>query len=181
MKDSNLRDASADDKQSITSLFAERLRHWRRERGLSLKALAEKIGVSESTIVGYEQARKTPGIDKLMALATALNCPVTDLLGEAGSPEIAQEELQRQLTTAVTVARIAGCDCSLATPAEGYITIIPPPRISRNTDGEIITEAPVPVIMAESAFVSVFDAITYSVLVHSPDLREFVTNVLRQM
>lgn len=80
----NQRDAPADDKQAITAIFAKRLRYWRQERGLSLKALAKKAGVGEMTIVAYEQNIRTAGIDKVAALAKALDVTVTDLLDDCG-------------------------------------------------------------------------------------------------
>lgn len=55
---------------------------------MSQKALAEKIGVAEPTLAAYEYGRKTPGIDKLKAIAEVLEVPVAELLGADGGGDL---------------------------------------------------------------------------------------------
>jgi transcriptional regulator with XRE-family HTH domain len=56
----------------------------RRERlGLTLRALADRSGVSPSMISDIERRAKSPTISTLAALATALGVPVTALVDEA--------------------------------------------------------------------------------------------------
>ena len=83
----------ADNKQAVLDIFARNLRRWRQERGLSLKALAKKSGVSETSLLSYEQTRKVAGIDKLMALAEALDVTVSDLLDDGG--DVTEQRLWR--------------------------------------------------------------------------------------
>jgi HTH-type transcriptional regulator, competence development regulator len=54
----------------------------REEKGLSQKALATRIGVSDAYITMLETGkRKNPSLDILKKLAKALGVPVTELLG----------------------------------------------------------------------------------------------------
>ena len=55
-----------------------RLREWRDRRGLSLRTLAEKAGVSYVTIVRIEGGALSPTVAMLEKLATALDIDVRD-------------------------------------------------------------------------------------------------------
>lgn len=48
------------------------LRELRAKRQLSLDALGALTGILRADLIGYEHGRRTPGIDRLAALATAL-------------------------------------------------------------------------------------------------------------
>jgi len=53
----------------------------RQEKGLSQKALAEQVGVTDAYITMLESGkRKNPSLDILKKLAKALDVPVTELL-----------------------------------------------------------------------------------------------------
>ena len=52
--------------------FGEKIRAVRERRGLTLKEVAEKAGVSESLVSQIERNRVSPAIDTLLALADAL-------------------------------------------------------------------------------------------------------------
>jgi transcriptional regulator with XRE-family HTH domain len=54
----------------------------REEKGLSQKALAKRVGVTDAYITMLETGkRKNPSLDILKKLAKALGVPVTELLG----------------------------------------------------------------------------------------------------
>ena len=54
----------------------------REEKGLSQKALAERVGVTDAYITMLETGvRKNPSLVVLQRLAKALGVPVTELLG----------------------------------------------------------------------------------------------------
>jgi transcriptional regulator with XRE-family HTH domain len=54
----------------------------RQEKGLSQKALAEQVGVTDAYITMLESGkRKNPSLEILKKLAKALGVPVTALLG----------------------------------------------------------------------------------------------------
>lgn len=63
----------------------------RSELGLTLKDVAEALGVAESTILRYETSDiKNMGIDKIEALAKVLQCSPEYLLGWDSDLESAQ-------------------------------------------------------------------------------------------
>ena len=54
----------------------------RQEKGLSQKALAEQVGVTDAYITMLESGkRKNPSLDILKKIAKALGVPVAELLG----------------------------------------------------------------------------------------------------
>jgi transcriptional regulator with XRE-family HTH domain len=68
--------------------MGERLRAERRSRGLSLRALADRLGVSPSLISQIETGRAMPSVSTLYAIANELAVSVDALLfnGGEGSP-----------------------------------------------------------------------------------------------
>ena len=60
-------------------IFASNLQGLRRSRGLTQAQLADKIGVKQETVSGYERGKERPGIDTVVKLADAL-CASTDYL-----------------------------------------------------------------------------------------------------
>jgi len=60
-------------------VFGSRLRQARNAAGLSLRALADRVGVSQTAILKYEQGRISPASDLLMRLAKAVGLPVDHL------------------------------------------------------------------------------------------------------
>jgi transcriptional regulator with XRE-family HTH domain len=64
-----------------------RLREWRERRALTQVELAEKAGVSERSVAGYEAGHgaRPPTVRRL---AEALGIEVTDLMGDAAHPKV---------------------------------------------------------------------------------------------
>ena len=60
--------------------LADRIRHFRTERGLTVRALAAKLEISHQAIVSWEVGRNAPPVRRLDALADALGVTVPDLL-----------------------------------------------------------------------------------------------------
>lgn len=62
--------------------FGERLRRLRELRGMTLRQLADAVGVSEATIQRYEcGVIKNPPRDRISAMADALGVPAASLAG----------------------------------------------------------------------------------------------------
>ena len=61
--------------------FKDNLRTYRLKNGLTAKALAESLGISYSTYMGYENEGKEPKYDLLCRIAGTLGCAPNDLLG----------------------------------------------------------------------------------------------------
>lgn len=61
------------------------LRHWRLVKGLTLKAMARKMGCSESLLSKIENDRATPSLSTLHKMAAALDTNIGDILGSGES------------------------------------------------------------------------------------------------
>lgn len=72
--------------------FRRNLIKLRELAGLSKAEVAEKAGLKYTTYNSYEVEGKIPKIDKIISLATALNCTVDELLGL--SKDIIKENIQ---------------------------------------------------------------------------------------
>jgi len=68
------------------SEVGERLRALRRERKLSLRALAERLGVSPSLISQIERGRARPSVSTLFAIVTELDASLDELLFNDARP-----------------------------------------------------------------------------------------------
>jgi transcriptional regulator with XRE-family HTH domain len=83
-----------------SAAIGRHLRHARRERGLSLIALAQRSGVAKATLTKLEGGRANPTVDTLYALADALGIPLGDLI----APDAAAAGAVRVVRAAETPA-----------------------------------------------------------------------------
>ncbi len=67
-------------------MIGERLRKMRKMRGLTLKEVADRVGVARSTYSGYESNYRQPPIEVLVKLADALKTSTDYLLGLTDNP-----------------------------------------------------------------------------------------------
>jgi transcriptional regulator with XRE-family HTH domain len=69
--------------------LADRLREARREAGMTNRVLAERLGLTERTILGWQGAksapRSRPSYEKLVQLAEVLDKPVSFFLEEVAA------------------------------------------------------------------------------------------------
>ncbi len=68
------------------SIFSEKLKEYRKVKGLTQKQLAELAGTTERVIQNYELAEKKPGLDKLVSIADALDVSLDFLVGRSDDP-----------------------------------------------------------------------------------------------
>lgn len=61
--------------------FSQNLKKYRESRNFSRQSLADKVGISLSTLGMYEQGRREPDLQKLVSIATLLHVSVDELLG----------------------------------------------------------------------------------------------------
>lgn len=80
--------------------LAERLRHLRKQAGLSQKSLAERLGISGPAIAQWETGRHRPDTRWLPKLASLLNCQPSDL-----RPDLFQYAPINDLNPLATAAR----------------------------------------------------------------------------
>ena len=62
-------------------MFSERLKALRKERGISQRALAQRLGVSQQAVAKWEAASSTPGPNALATIADVLGVSSDYLLG----------------------------------------------------------------------------------------------------
>jgi transcriptional regulator with XRE-family HTH domain len=70
------------DTSTYSGRFAERLRMLREKKGLSVDQLAEKSGISRTTLYNWESTISQPLIEQLPALADALGVKIGKLFPE---------------------------------------------------------------------------------------------------
>jgi transcriptional regulator with XRE-family HTH domain len=82
-----------DDPSAIPDVLAAvgpRLRRIRERKGVTLTALAEKTGISKSTLSRLESGQRKPSLELLLPLADAHHLPLEELVGapRTGDPRI---------------------------------------------------------------------------------------------
>ena len=68
--------------------FAARLHRLRKERGLTLAAIADQLGVSKPTVWAWEQGRAKPTAGHMSALAGMFALDQAELAGSSGSAQL---------------------------------------------------------------------------------------------
>lgn len=118
--------------ENIEARIAAALRQLREQRGLTLRRLAARSGVSASMISAIERAAKSPTVATLDALAAALGVPLADLL--AGAPaaaariRIVRTAEQRRTTDPASGARRADFGPPIAGSGVAFLRYTIPPR-----------------------------------------------------
>ena len=75
--------------------FAQRLKELLDKRGMTQRALAEKLNTTEVTVSRYVSGNRTPNIETTVEIADILNVSINDLVGiappakERPSPDVA--------------------------------------------------------------------------------------------
>src|SRR3954454_12788955 len=71
-------------------LVGPRLRRLREQRGVTLSEVAERTGISKSTLSRLENGQRRPSLELLLPLAQTYRVPLDDLVGapEVGDPRI---------------------------------------------------------------------------------------------
>lgn len=60
----------------------EKAKEYRLSQGLTMKQVADKLGVAECTYCAYEHGTREPNIEKLVKLAEVFDCTVDDLIAK---------------------------------------------------------------------------------------------------
>src|ERR1700761_760296 len=74
-------------------VFGHRLRHLRRQAGLTLEGLGAAVGRSPSYLSQLENGHREPRLSTVNQLAAALNCRPADLLSAAAPNRRAEREV----------------------------------------------------------------------------------------
>lgn len=83
-------------KQARAVELGQRLRGWRMENGVGLRRLADILGVSERSVVGWELGEFYPGFDALGRLADGMGVSVDWLMGRCSCWKTADQVLREQ-------------------------------------------------------------------------------------
>jgi transcriptional regulator with XRE-family HTH domain len=89
-------------KDGVKHRFGDKLREIRERKGITMKAVADKVGVSESLISQIERNRVSPSIDTLFAAAEALEIDLDYLFRDyrhQRKVRIVRREEQTKVTT----------------------------------------------------------------------------------
>ncbi|MBB4933521.1 transcriptional regulator with XRE-family HTH domain [Lipingzhangella halophila] len=81
--------------------FGERIRELRAERGLSLRSLAARLGISPSALSQIERGKMRPSVTRLYQIMTELDVPMTSVFGtqKAEAPSVAEPPSDRVAVT----------------------------------------------------------------------------------
>lgn len=74
--------------------LSDRLRDLREARGLSQRAVAQRLDVSPSIISSYETGERTPSTENLLALSYLYHCSTDYLLGKESAPQTAMVDVE---------------------------------------------------------------------------------------
>jgi ribosome-binding protein aMBF1 (putative translation factor) len=64
----------------LVTAFAMRMKAWRQEKGLTLKVVASKTGLSMAILCEWEHANRFPSVDHLWAIAEYTGIPAWELI-----------------------------------------------------------------------------------------------------
>jgi transcriptional regulator with XRE-family HTH domain len=95
---------------SVLSAVGPRLRTLRRQRDITLSALAQSTGISVSTLSRLESGQRKPTLEQLLPLSRAYGVPLDDLVGgpATGDPRVHLRPVRRHGMTVVPLTRRPG-------------------------------------------------------------------------
>ncbi|MCX7882661.1 MAG: XRE family transcriptional regulator [Brevinematales bacterium] len=110
--------------------FGEKLREVRERRGLTLKEVAERAGVSESLVSQIERNRVSPAMDTLLALVEVLDMDIEYLFRDWKRARplayVPREKRERFEVEGTWYERLASIPGQEGEGIEGYVVWIPP-------------------------------------------------------
>lgn len=118
-----------DDLGGVLATVGPRLRALRRERGGTLAQLAERTGISVSTLSRLESGRRKPTLELLLPLAKAFDVPLDELVDAppTGDPRIHLRPYTREGRTYVPLTRNL-------TGLRAYKQVLPPTGVIDHAD-----------------------------------------------
>ncbi|WP_104168699.1 helix-turn-helix transcriptional regulator [Arthrobacter sp. SX1312] len=88
--------------ESLHSAVARRITRLRRDRGLSLSALALQAGIGKGTLSELEAGTRNPTLGTLYALAGPLGVPLTGLVGDGTGRGVSDDVVEARLLSVRT-------------------------------------------------------------------------------
>jgi transcriptional regulator with XRE-family HTH domain len=115
------------DDEPITTEIGPRLRMLRHERGVSLRDLAARLGISASALSQIENGRMLPSVNRLVTIMAALDLPLAFAFGGEGS---GPEDVQSPGLGEVSVARAGEIEPIVLSTGVVYERLTPRPMPS---------------------------------------------------
>ena len=84
-----------DNTKSYNKFVGERVRTCRRRKGLTMKELGEKIGMSEANVSRYERGEFSLNISQIKEIAKILDVQAKYLCGWGDSPTVKEEMMNK--------------------------------------------------------------------------------------
>lgn len=78
--------------RNVGKRIGANLRQFRQLQGISIEALAKRIGVSKLTLIKIEQGEANPTLSVIWKIANGLNIPITALLSVESDVALARKE-----------------------------------------------------------------------------------------
>jgi transcriptional regulator with XRE-family HTH domain len=99
-----------DDLDAVLGAVGPRLRALRRQRDVTLAALAEATGISVSTLSRLESGQRRPTLELLLPLARAHGVQIDELVGAppTGDPRVHMRPIRRGDETLIPLTKRAG-------------------------------------------------------------------------
>lgn len=173
--------ATADDTaQTLAQKLGAEIERRRKEKGLSRRELAALIGVNEISFGAYATGTRLPSVDKILMIARALDCSITDLVGDNPARNTASKIWERRVQRCVNIANWA--QYYVLDVKEGKVVFAEPSKIILTGNDELVEDhSQGRVITAtEQAFVSIFEEIAKIALAGS-DLRQIADDYFRRV
>lgn len=85
--------------------IAENIKKFRKEKNLTQKELASKLGVTSTTIQNYENERRKPDINTLNKIANILGVTINSLAGEKDT--ITKQRIEQILSSGITIDELS--------------------------------------------------------------------------
>lgn len=79
------------------SAVGDNIKEKRKAKHVSQNQLAKKAGIAQATLSAIESSTKSPAVDTIEKLAEALECSVSELLGEKQEGEVFLTDRQKYL------------------------------------------------------------------------------------
>ncbi|MFD8510886.1 helix-turn-helix domain-containing protein [Streptomyces antimycoticus] len=113
------------DTEAVLGSVGPRLRDARRARRMTLADVAERSGISISTLSRLEGGQRRPNLDLLLPLAHVYRVALDDLVGAppTGDPRVHVKPIRNNGTTFVPLTRGGA-------PVEAFKMVLPPLRIA---------------------------------------------------
>ena len=117
--------------------IGEKVKYWRKKRGLTQAALAEKLMITPSNISQIEIGSRSPTLDTMALIAKALDVDLEELVKDPDSAQLAVEAKKQPTETGKLPDNILKMPEARRIPLIGTIACGTPTLAQENIDGAV--------------------------------------------